>query len=139
MRIARSIRERTIFVDSGAYLAILDANDANHEKAIEINAKIQQEGYLTLTTNFVVAEAHALILSNLGHNLAREWLEKLLTPIWQVVECDEAEAKQIIFKYKDKAYSLTDALSFVIMRKLGMRKFFAFDRHFRQFGYEPFE
>jgi predicted nucleic acid-binding protein len=80
-----------------------------------------------------------LILSNLGANFAREWLRSISIPIWQVDKSEEDEAKEIIFRFKDKAYTLTDAISFVVMKKLGIRKAFAFDRHFKQFGYEFFE
>jgi len=111
MRMPRSIREITVFVDSGAFLALLDADDGKH----------------------------AIILSNLGANVAREWLKDLSIPIWQVDKSEEDEAKEIIFKFKDKDYSLTDAISFVVMRKIGTKKAFAFDRHFKQFGYEFFE
>jgi predicted nucleic acid-binding protein len=139
MRILHNIKENTIFFDSGAFLAILDVNDKNHDKAAELRKKIEREGYFTLTTNFVVVEAHALILSNLGANFAREWLRSISIPIWQVDKSEEDEAKEIIFRFKDKAYTLTDAISFVVMKKLGIRKAFAFDRHFKQFGYEFFE
>ncbi|MBM3238180.1 type II toxin-antitoxin system VapC family toxin [Candidatus Poribacteria bacterium] len=134
-----SIREKTIFVDSGAFLALLDADDSNHAKAVKLLEKIEREGYPTITTNFVVAEAHALILSNLGANVAREWLTELSIPIWQVDKSEEDSAKEIIFKFKDKEYSLTDAISFVVMKKIGTKKAFAFDRHFKQFGYQFFE
>ena len=67
MRIPRSIRERTIFVDSGAFFAFLDADDSRHVEAVELLEKIERENYPTITTNFVIAETHALILSNLGN------------------------------------------------------------------------
>lgn len=35
----------------------------------------------------------------------------------------------------DKSYSYTDATSFAIMGRLGLRTAFAFDPHFRQFGF----
>ncbi|MDB6057270.1 MAG: hypothetical protein JWO95_1114, partial [Verrucomicrobiales bacterium] len=34
----------------------------------------------------------------------------------------------------DKDYSLCDALSFVIIRRIGLRQAASFDKHFRQFG-----
>ncbi|MBC8235194.1 type II toxin-antitoxin system VapC family toxin [bacterium] len=139
MRFPRSIKERTIFVDSGAFLALLDADDSRHAEAVKLLEKIERENYPTITTNFVVAEAHALILSNLGADVAREWLKNLSIPIWQVDKSEEDEAKEIIFKFNDKGYSLTDAISFMVMRKIGAQKVFAFDRHFKQFGYQFFE
>jgi hypothetical protein len=35
--------------------------------------------------------------------------------------------------HEDKAYSLCDAASFVVMKRLGIRKAIAFDRHFREY------
>jgi len=41
----------------------------------------------------------------------------------------------------DKRYSLTDCVSFVVMRERGIAEAFAFDRHFEQEGFarEPQE
>jgi len=35
---------------------------------------------------------------------------------------------------RDKDYSLCDALSFVVMERLGISEAIAFDRHFREYG-----
>jgi predicted nucleic acid-binding protein len=39
-------------------------------------------------------------------------------------------------KNTDKTYSYTDTASFCLMRRLGLRRAFAFDRHFEQAGFE---
>jgi predicted nucleic acid-binding protein len=39
-------------------------------------------------------------------------------------------------RHKDKDYSLTDCISFVVMKTLGMETAFAFDRHFVQAGFQ---
>jgi uncharacterized protein len=36
--------------------------------------------------------------------------------------------------HEDKAYSLCDALSFVVMERLRINEAIAFDRHFREYG-----
>jgi predicted nucleic acid-binding protein len=36
--------------------------------------------------------------------------------------------------HRDKAYSLCDAFSFVVMQRLGIVEVIAFDRHFREYG-----
>ena len=48
---------------------------------------------------------------------------------------DEAKAKEIIGKYTDKRFSFTDATSFAVMERLGLHTAFAFDPHFRQYGF----
>ncbi len=40
----------------------------------------------------------------------------------------------IISQYTDKTFSYAGATSFAVMERLGIRKAFAFDPHFRQFG-----
>ena len=36
----------------------------------------------------------------------------------------------------DKTYSYTDATSFAVMERLGLKTAFAFDPHFRQHGFQ---
>ena len=89
-------------------------------------------------TNFVRAEAHALILNRLGHHLADRFLEQLATASDQtmirVTEDDEDRALGIIARYQDKDFSLTDATSFAVMERENITHAVAFDDHFRQYG-----
>jgi len=39
-------------------------------------------------------------------------------------------------KYADKEISFTDCVSFAIMRRVGIRTAFTFDRHFRDAGFQ---
>jgi predicted nucleic acid-binding protein len=48
---------------------------------------------------------------------------------------DEAAARSIIYRYADKDFSLTDAISFAIMARLGLSQAFTFDKHFEQYGW----
>ena len=45
-------------------------------------------------------------------------------------------AEDILAHYQDKTFSLTDALSFAVMERLGIQAAFSLDRHFAQFGWE---
>jgi predicted nucleic acid-binding protein len=89
------------------------------------------------TTNFVVAEAHALILRRIGRNVARRFVNELRTGVLTVVrvsELDEEHAVAIINRNDDKDFSYVDATSFAVMERLGIDEGFSFDRHFRQYG-----
>ena len=88
------------------------------------------------TTNFVVAETYALINARRGHRAARAWLRDFDLEIVRVSEDDEAGARDILFRHDDKAYSYTDATSFAVMERRGVRLALAFDEHFAQYGFE---
>jgi len=124
-----------IIVDTSAIYALLDRSDANHAKAVELLKKMREERRLVTLTNFIVAEAHALLLARLGHGLARTWLKNLRWPVEMVVAADEERAKEIIFTYEDKTFSYTDATTFAVMERTGIKTAFAFDNHFLQFGF----
>ncbi len=89
-----------------------------------------------MLTNFIVAECHALFLARLGAQLARNWLINNVWPVQRITVDDEAKAISIISQYTDKTFSYADATSFALMERLGIRRAFAFDPHFRQYGFQ---
>lgn len=125
-----------VLVDTSALYALADRDDRHHLRAKVIVARIKRERLDAVTTNYIVAETHALILSRMGAERARRWLAQFLLPVHQVTEDDQAAARSIVMQHTDKNYSLTDATSFSVMRRLGARFAFAFDAHFAQFGFE---
>jgi predicted nucleic acid-binding protein len=62
----RSLRERRVFVDSSAYLALLDQDDEHHSQAAAILRQIAVQRYRQFSTNAILIESHALILSAMG-------------------------------------------------------------------------
>jgi len=65
---------RGVLWDSSAILALLDADDADHEHAVTVADRIASERRPSFITNYIEAEAHALLLRKLGRVIAREWL-----------------------------------------------------------------
>jgi predicted nucleic acid-binding protein len=91
-----------------------------------------------LTTNFVVAETHALLLNRIGYTTALQVVEELSqsqTRIYRVREAEERKALEMIKTYADKEFSLVDAISFATMDRFHVRQAFAFDHHFAQYGF----
>jgi predicted nucleic acid-binding protein len=89
------------------------------------------------TSNFVLAELHALLLTRISRRTALATLMAIDasdTTIIRVTEDDETWAPQIIAQYDDKNFSLTDASSFAIMDRLGITRAFTFDANFSQYG-----
>lgn len=133
-----SIQRRRVLVDSSANLAILDDTDRNHQAAVGILDWLISQRYRQYTTNAMLVESHALILSVLGSQAANSFLREVgrggVTVI-RVRASDEARAREILFSYEDKAFSYNDAISFAVMERLEIDLAFTFDSDFRQYGW----
>jgi predicted nucleic acid-binding protein len=122
-RPARTI-PRAAFLDSSAFYALADPHDANNPAAKRIARRLHEQRWRLVTTNFIRAEAHALLLNRLGHRAAAQFLRELqttsATTLIRVTEADEERALELIARYQDKDFTLTDATSFVVMERLGI-------------------
>lgn len=124
-----------IFVDTSAWFARYSPRDQYHQVACEF---LRANGARLVTTDYVIDETLTLfkVRGNLeralriGPYLLRGELCEL---IW--VEPSDVQAAWSLFqRYRDKAWSFTDCVSFVIIERLSIRQAFAFDDHFRQYG-----
>lgn len=91
------------------------------------------------TTNFILAETHALLLAKADRRLARQALATIqasaATTIIRVSPADEQRAVSILDQYTDKSWSYTDCTSSAVMERLGIGTAFSFDRNFSQYGW----
>jgi uncharacterized protein len=125
---------RAVLWDSSAILALLDADDADHKRAVEIAGQIASERRPCFITNYIEVEAHALLLRKLGRMLAREWLLTGGLPVIRALPDAEDRAREIIARHSGKDWSLCDAISFALLDVRGVRRAFTFDRHFLQYS-----
>ena len=128
-----------VFVDSGGFFAHLVSEDALHARARELFAQAEREDWHLVTTNAVVYETHALLINRAreGREAGLRFLEHVqrgLCEIVHVTQDDEARAISILRDHQDKTYSFCDALSFVVIGRLGLDEAISFDRHFREYG-----
>lgn len=123
-----------IFVDTSAWIALVDKDDSHHKEAASSYPSLLKNHRNLITSNFVITETYIIILNELGHKLAIDFLEKLKASprILKIYSNEdiEAEAEPILVKYSDQDFSYTDAVSFVIMKRQKIRKAFSFDKHF---------
>jgi predicted nucleic acid-binding protein len=124
-----------IFVDTGAWYALLDEDDANHHAAVRFKDSLVHP---LVTSNYIADEVITLVRSRLGHNVAVEIGQKLwdesIANLIRVTPRDEIKAWEIFVKYQDKAFSFTDCTSFTLMERVEVTEVFAFDEHFKQYG-----
>jgi predicted nucleic acid-binding protein len=120
--------------DSSAILALLDADDADHARAVGVARQIADEERPSFITNYIEAEAHALLLRKLGRAIACQWLLAGGLPVVRVLPTEEQRAKQILARHTDKDWTLCDAISFAVLDVRHIARAFTFDHHFQQYG-----
>ena len=130
----------TVLVDSSTFFALTWERESRHTDAIATFERLARGRARLFTTNFVLAEAQALILNRSRRpDVATDFLAGLYREpdigIVRVTEGDEARGLAILHTYRDKLFSFTDTTSFAVMERLGIRHAFTFDADFRQYGW----
>ncbi len=131
---------KPLFIDAG-YLIALEASDDQHHGAALRHWHVLLKALPPLiTTSYVFDEVVTFFNSRNRHAKAVEVGHNLLhSSSVELVHVDEAlfyEAWQYFQKRKDKTYSLTDCISFIVMKQRGVRTALTFDRHFEQAGFD---
>ena len=128
---------RRVFVDTGAFFALLSADDAHHARFTAHFATASRERWKLVTTNFVLAETHALVLHRApgGAQTALRFIEGWLDGeghLERVSRADERLALTLLRARVERRYSFCDATSFVVMDRLHLREVLSPDGHFRE-------
>jgi len=130
---------REVFVDAGAWIAVINQRDEYHAEAVAVYERLLREKRPLVTTNLVIAEAYAMIRRYSGYQPAIGFLDSIrqssrLTKIYSDAVL-EAEAEKTLRHYADQDLSLADAVSFLIMQRRQIAEAFAFDSHFAMVGF----
>src|SRR5216684_4120011 len=131
---------RAVLLDTGYLLALELSNDQNHRAALKHWRSVMKGLPRLVTTSYVFDEVVTYFNSRGYHSKAVEVGNRLLnSPSVQFVHVDEGlfmEGWQYFQQHKDKDYSLTDCISFVVMKRFRIEIAFAFDQHFVQAGFK---
>jgi predicted nucleic acid-binding protein len=128
-------------VDTSALLALSNARDQHHTRAVTAARAHREAGGRYLSTLAVLTEFHARLMYLRGPRAAHEAITRLLAdPVheWVAVSPDIAHHAVTgwLARFNDQGISLTDAISFEIMRRERVTHAFAFDRHFELAGFK---
>lgn len=128
-----------VFVDTGAWFALADKDDSHHKEAASIFPSLLKNSRALITSNLIIAESYVLILKELGHKAATDFLDKINSSsrILRIYSSSEIEkhAEEILRNYPAQDFSYADAVSFTIMKRQKIKKAFSFDRHFQAMGF----
>lgn len=128
-----------IFVDTVAWIALVNTRDALYAKAKEVFVNLRRRNYQFITTEFVLLEfANALSAPDF-RGKASIFIEGLRkSPDIKIVAAS-TELFSLGFElYRnrlDKEWSLVDCTSFMLMEEKQIRESFTEDHHFEQAGF----
>lgn len=129
----------SVFVDSSAWYALADADDAYHQRATVNFRRLLAVRRGLVTTNHIVAETYTLLRARLGFRGAQQFLAGTRSSVYTrrvfVPESWEEAVEDLLARYDDQDFSYVDATSFVTMRRLGLDEALAFDHHFAILGF----
>lgn len=125
-----------IFVDSGFVIALINQRDQYYNQALQLADHFEHSPLLT--TDAVLLEI-GNALSRSHKQEAAAIIEYFLTSVEvEVVHLNARLLNQALVlyrKYQDKAWSLMDCLSFVVMQEADIVQVLSFDQHFTQAGF----
>jgi predicted nucleic acid-binding protein len=128
---------RKLFVDSFFYIALLNHRDQYHDRAAEVSQTIGGSQFWTTdlvlveTANGCRSPSLRLGAARLIHRLATE-------PDTRIIHLTQDLFEKAMGRYEsrlDKAWSLTDCLSFVVMEENGIEEALTGDAHYSQAGF----
>jgi predicted nucleic acid-binding protein len=127
---------RQVFADTSFYQALLNPRDQWHATALHVSKTFRGR---VMTSEYVLCELGALMSCG---DLRRLYVDLVHTlqaaPHVEVIAASHElfEAGLDVFSSRpDKEWSLTDCISFTLMRRHGITEAFASDRHFEQAGF----
>jgi predicted nucleic acid-binding protein len=127
----------SVFVDSSALLALLNAGDRNHHLAAGIWQSLLSDTEDIRTTNYVAVETAATAQRRFGIRAARDFLLDIVPLIsveWVTAPVHELAVTSLVTASR-RDLSLVDCVSFEVMRQTGIETAFTFDAHFAEQGF----
>ena len=128
-----------VFLDTNAWLALVDKNEDNHENAVKLWEEIGRRRRPLVLTDWIIAEAGNSLAKPPFRSAFLSLLEDILSyPRVDLVFIDRkllARATELYADRADKAWGLVACASFVIMGDLGIREVLTADHHFEQAGF----
>jgi uncharacterized protein len=126
-----------VFIDTSAFYALLDRDDAHHPKAKRAWIELLKAAHALVTSNYVLVETSALLQNRLGIEAIRAFHDDMLPLIHIefVASATHRSGVAALLSASRRDLSLVDCVSFEVMRVSGINTAFAFDKHFKEQGF----
>ncbi len=131
---------KRVFADAGYWIALVHPRDPLHTKAQEESASVGDAQ--VVTSQMVLVEVlnafagQGAQFRQTASKLARELHTRRSIAVVQQTNAQFLHALALYQRRPDKAWSLTDCASFIIMQKQRITDALTEDRHFEQAGFK---
>lgn len=136
------MRKNKIYIDTGAWIALINSGDRFHNQAVSYYQQIKPIDK-RITSSHVIAETYTWLRYRVGFSYASHFLsivrEACSVHSLIVIKDNETSlenAEQMLMDFPDQKLSYVDALSMAIMKNQGITTVFAFDHHFYLMNFE---
>ena len=130
---------KTVFADTGYWIALLDPQDTLHQNAVNLSVSLVQEKICTSEMVLTEVLNH---FSNRGTFLRQAAVALIQSvqesPAIEVVPQTSKSfyaALKLYSQRPDQSWSHTDCASFCLMQQQSIQEALAYDRHFEQAGF----
>ena len=129
-----------VFLDTGGWLALLNASDALHADANALWLSLGKQNYHIYLTDWIVAETGNGLARTRGRTHFVQAARRVATsPHATLVDVDATLLNRGLDLYHarpDKTWGLVDCVSFCVMNDNEIVEAFTNDRHFEQAGFQ---
>ena len=128
--------KNVVFADAFYFVARLNRRDQHHERVVAFSKEFRSH---ILTTDWVLMEVADALAKSEGRSRIRDFILHLR----QSKGCEVVPASRetldraldLFHQHADKEWTLTDCVSFVVMREPGVSSALTEDHHFEQAGF----
>ncbi len=128
-----------VFVDTAAWIALLDEADFLHEQAGRVLENLENEKRRLVTTEFILLELGDGFAAVGKREQALNFIEELRElEILRIIPVSQdllEKGWKFFTERPDKSWQVTDCISFVVMREENITVAFTADKHFEQAGF----
>ena len=125
-----------VFADAFYFVARLNRRDQHHERVVAFSREFRSN---ILTTDWVLME----VADALAKSECRSRIRDFILHLRQSQGCEVVSASretldralELFHQHADKEWTLTDCVSFVVMRERGVTSALTEDHHFEQAGF----
>lgn len=128
-----------ILVDTDAIVALLNEQDANHRKALEVVNFLVRNSLLFVISNHVFGESLTVVSKKVGHKEAVDYLHQVKGGLFEILRINEKLedlAYNIFADQSSKNVSFIDCTNMAVLIRYRWNTIFSFDQVYPKNGFK---